>query len=328
MQDKKETEGREVSKKQSELDVNQPDSDISHFMPMEIIEEVVESEEAEKEFVEKMSTPLKYEKGFSRSRVFNIMETPIMPSTSAKTTKEPTMTAKVYTYPSECYDGELDEEFVRNGYGIYEYHNGDIYEGEFLEGQRHGKGEYLYCDGAVYRGYWREDAKHGKGSFKYDKYEFDGEWEDDVLINGFTFKINTFIRMRSEKDYLGEEEYEHNDSDINGSRSSDSVDIDPDRVDDDEYVRQILAERYKSIHSKDYNIDIDLYHIKSGDNKTNLMNKILTNRLPTFEEESETVHDEYCELYREQLAGGSPIRSNYKCHCIKFKKIIPKLTDD
>ena len=48
---------------------------------------------------------------------------------------------------NEFYKGDVDENFVRNGYGIYEYENKDIYEGEFYNGLRNGEGEYLYNDG-------------------------------------------------------------------------------------------------------------------------------------------------------------------------------------
>ena len=40
-------------------------------------------------------------------------------------------------------------ENCRNGYGVYTYVNGDMYEGEWSNNLRHGQGTYTYADSGV-----------------------------------------------------------------------------------------------------------------------------------------------------------------------------------
>ena len=52
----------------------------------------------------------------------------------------------------------------RNGrYPLIKLHNGDTYEGEFLNGKRHGHGIYTWSDGTRYEGEYRDNQKHGRG---------------------------------------------------------------------------------------------------------------------------------------------------------------------
>jgi hypothetical protein len=98
----------------------------------------------------------------------------------------------------EFYEGELDEKFIRNGYGAYTYENGEKYEGEFENGLRSGSGEYHYSDGSIYRGEWLNDKKMGFGSYKYGVYEINGQWEDDKFMSGFAIKISTLNKEDNE----------------------------------------------------------------------------------------------------------------------------------
>jgi hypothetical protein len=91
----------------------------------------------------------------------------------------------------EEYIGEVIEGNIREGWGIFKYSNGDIYEGYFKNGVREGKGEYRYRDGSVYRGEWFNDMKNGYGTFQVDKKEFDGIWQDDNFKEGMIYKINS-----------------------------------------------------------------------------------------------------------------------------------------
>ena len=40
---------------------------------------------------------------------------------------------------------------------------GDVYEGEFREGQFHGQGMYKFSDGRKYVGEWVDGKMHGQG---------------------------------------------------------------------------------------------------------------------------------------------------------------------
>jgi len=37
------------------------------------------------------------------------------------------------------------------------YSNGDVYEGDFVDGKRHGNGKMTYADGKVKEGRWEDD---------------------------------------------------------------------------------------------------------------------------------------------------------------------------
>ena len=62
-----------------------------------------------------------------------------------------------------------------NGFGIYEYSNGNRYEGEWRGGRRHGQGTYAWSDGGKYVGEWKQGKFHGQGTRTFGK----GEWEED-----------------------------------------------------------------------------------------------------------------------------------------------------
>ena len=44
---------------------------------------------------------------------------------------------------------------------------GDFYNGKVINGKREGFGIYKYFNGDVYEGYWKNDRKNGKGKFVY-----------------------------------------------------------------------------------------------------------------------------------------------------------------
>jgi hypothetical protein len=60
-------------------------------------------------------------------------------------------------YPIKSFKGNMKEALL-DGKGVMTFANGDVYEGDFVEGIRKGKGIY-------------------KSATK----EFDGEWDDDQL---------------------------------------------------------------------------------------------------------------------------------------------------
>jgi len=60
------------------------------------------------------------------------------------------------------------------------YVNGDIYDGDFVDGIREGRGKYMYAsNGDKYDGEWRLNSKHGIGKMIYNgKGEYYGYWEN------------------------------------------------------------------------------------------------------------------------------------------------------
>ena len=59
------------------------------------------------------------------------------------------------------------------------FDNGDVYEGEMVNGLHHGKGKYTYASGNYYDGEWVNGKYHGHGTLHWsDGYEFEGEWKN------------------------------------------------------------------------------------------------------------------------------------------------------
>ncbi|OMJ72179.1 hypothetical protein SteCoe_29446 [Stentor coeruleus] len=97
------------------------------------------------------------------------------------------VTGPVYLIDQEYYQGSFNKRCMKHGKGIListdnrkyigNFHldriegfgrmifeNGDVYEGEFLNGQAHGKGKYIQKNGAVYSGEFKKDKQHGIGT--------------------------------------------------------------------------------------------------------------------------------------------------------------------
>ena len=64
-----------------------------------------------------------------------------------------------------------------HGFGRYEYADGGVYEGSWVDSKMHGKGTYTFANGNVYEGEWSKDAKQGYGVLQYvngERYEVSG----------------------------------------------------------------------------------------------------------------------------------------------------------
>ena len=53
------------------------------------------------------------------------------------------------------------------GKGNFFYINGDLYEGERINGNKDGYVIYKFGKGGIYSGYWKNSLKHGTGNYKY-----------------------------------------------------------------------------------------------------------------------------------------------------------------
>ena len=64
--------------------------------------------------------------------------------------------------------------------GPHTFPNGDVYIGEWLEGNRHGDGKCTFANGNYYDGAWGYDKECGYGEYTdVEKNEiYSGEWED------------------------------------------------------------------------------------------------------------------------------------------------------
>lgn len=75
------------------------------------------------------------------------------------------------------YTGDFDKEGQRHGQGLYEWNNGDRYEGTFQNGKRHGKGVFVWNNGDRYEGDYRNGSRHGRGSYVWSTgARYDGQY--------------------------------------------------------------------------------------------------------------------------------------------------------
>ena len=93
-------------------------------------------------------------------------------------------------------------------YGIINYSNGDIYEGEFKNGIAEGYGVINYLNGEKYQGEWKNGKAEGFGrEFHSDGTKFEGEFHNNspIKINYFTifkFYICMLIKIDNKKSFL------------------------------------------------------------------------------------------------------------------------------
>ena len=70
--------------------------------------------------------------------------------------------------------------------GKFENQACEIYEGNYLNGQKHGKGHQFYCDGTKYEGDWKNGKRDGKGILirSDNKLIFEGDWKNNYYDYG------------------------------------------------------------------------------------------------------------------------------------------------
>ena len=79
------------------------------------------------------------------------------------------------------FEGNFENGQI-NGYGRYSWTDGNVYQGDFKDGKQSGMGTAFYADKCnVYEGEWKNGKRNGHGKLTWangDTYE--GEWVDDV----------------------------------------------------------------------------------------------------------------------------------------------------
>lgn len=80
----------------------------------------------------------------------------------------------------DVYEGEIMDGVVK-GKGKCTYQNGDKYDGDWADGKPHGKGEMKYATGRRYVGHWVKGKRQGTGSMECTNTgeTYKGEWKDD-----------------------------------------------------------------------------------------------------------------------------------------------------
>ena len=87
------------------------------------------------------------------------------------------------TYNDGIYVGQYimkGDEPIENGVGVFTWSNGDVYEGEYLDGMRNGNGLFIWADGKKYEGDFVDDMREGTGRLEWA----DGTFYEGGFVNG------------------------------------------------------------------------------------------------------------------------------------------------
>lgn len=89
----------------------------------------------------------------------------------------------------DVYKGGISSLLSRHDFGIMEYSNGSIYDGDWKNNKWNGYGEYKDIDGKTYNGFWRDNLKFGTFKVTDDTSRF-VEYYDDVEYTPEIYKID------------------------------------------------------------------------------------------------------------------------------------------
>ena len=78
------------------------------------------------------------------------------------------------------YQGEIDKKGKKEGKGIYVWHDGSTYQGDFKNDSRHGNGYFKWSNGESYKGDYFEDRRTGEGIYRWP----DGSYFEGSFLNG------------------------------------------------------------------------------------------------------------------------------------------------
>lgn len=94
-----------------------------------------------------------------------------------------------WTYNNgDRYQGVLNTGYVRNGYGVYTFTDGRVYEGAFKDESFSGLGKMTWPNGDSYMGEWLDNNMHGYGIYTYANGKVKaGKWNFGLLGNGQSY---------------------------------------------------------------------------------------------------------------------------------------------
>lgn len=76
------------------------------------------------------------------------------------------------------YDGQLDDEGLRNGAGKMVWEDGNQYDGEWKNDKQDGMGLSIYSNGGSYSGEHRRGKRHGVGKYVHQNGDvYEGEYK-------------------------------------------------------------------------------------------------------------------------------------------------------
>ncbi len=105
---------------------------------------------------------------------------------SSSTLNWGTILEKSETKSDNCISGNCI-----NGKGKIVYTDGNIYEGDFVNGKKEGQGTFTVKNGQVYVGQFANEKYSGKGKMTFpDGESYDGDWVDEKMTGTGIFTFN------------------------------------------------------------------------------------------------------------------------------------------
>ena len=81
------------------------------------------------------------------------------------------------------YAGGIDEENLKNGFGILKLNDGSCFKGMFIHGHANGFGIFSHSKGDIYKGEFHNDEINGYGEYHYEKMTINsGYWVNSALL--------------------------------------------------------------------------------------------------------------------------------------------------
>ena len=95
------------------------------------------------------------------------------------------------------YEGEWKKD-KRDGLGVARYSSGDVYDGQWHRGRRQGHGIMYIEAGDTYIGSWNNGFKHGAGTYHWADGDVDISWyqEDKRVGEGVRWNANRLKAFR------------------------------------------------------------------------------------------------------------------------------------
>ena len=96
----------------------------------------------------------------------------------------------------------MDRKGRKHGQGVFHYHCGDMYDGQWQNNQKHGTGTYIMANGDKYIGDFDLGIRCGKGRYEFASGGGVFSFSDGIRYNRGEFEYGVFHGMRQllEKD--------------------------------------------------------------------------------------------------------------------------------
>lgn len=113
--------------------------------------------------------------------------------------QEPHGKGTFYRNNGDITEGDFVNGYIE-GYAVTHFSNGDIYEGEYKSGKRHGVGRYIFAkSGNIYEGGYEDGHMQGYGTFYYNG----GDVYEGQFDNGYYSGLGVYFYHNSNDRYVG-----------------------------------------------------------------------------------------------------------------------------